>query len=50
MYYDWMVRDFFEYLKEQNQEQTYWLAVGSNQYIWKKEKFRTKGKLKHIMQ
>lgn len=42
MYYDWMVRDFFEYLKEQNQEQTYWLAVGSNQYIWRKGKFEPK--------
>jgi hypothetical protein len=42
MYYDWMVRDFFEYLKEQNQEQTYWSAVGSNQYIWRKGKFEPK--------
>lgn len=42
MYYDWMVRDFFEYLKEQNQEQTYWLAVGSNQYVWRKGKFEPK--------
>jgi len=42
MYYDWMVRDFFKYLKEQNQEQSYWLAVGSNQYIWRKGKFEPK--------
>jgi len=42
MYYDWMVRDFFEYIKEQKQEQTYWLAVGSNQYIWRKGKFESK--------
>lgn len=42
VYYDWMVRDFFEYLKNQNEAQSYWLAVGSNQYIWRKGKFEYK--------
>jgi len=41
-YYDWMVRDFFKYLKDQNKEQTYWLAVGSNQYILRKGNFEAK--------
>jgi hypothetical protein len=39
LYYDWMVRDFFEYLKDQDEDQSYWLAVGSNQYVWRKGKF-----------
>lgn len=42
LYYDWMVRDFFEYLKNQNESQTYWLAVGSNQYVYRKGKFESK--------
>jgi len=41
-YYDWMVRDFFEYVKNQNETQNYWLAVGSKQYVWRKGKFEYK--------
>lgn len=41
-YYDYMTRDFFEYLKNQNTNQEYWLAVGSNQYVWRKGKFENK--------
>ena len=41
-YYDWMTRDFFEYLKNQDEEKTYWLAVGSGQYIYKKGDFQYK--------
>ncbi len=41
-YYDWMTRDFFEYLKNQNTEQTYWLAPGSSQYVWRKGIFEYK--------
>src|SRR5690606_23686234 len=29
-YYDWMVRDFFLYLKNQDSTQQYWLTPGSN--------------------
>lgn len=43
-YYDWMSRDFFKYLSEQDKEQLYWLAVGSNQYIWRKGKFEAAAK------
>jgi hypothetical protein len=35
-YYDRMVRDFFEYLANQNPQQEYWRAVGSKQFIRRK--------------
>lgn len=42
-YYDWMVRDFFEFLsKEANK--SYYLAPGSNQQVYVKKKFQTKAK------
>lgn len=41
-YYDWMTRDFFEYLKNQDENKTYWLAVGSGQYVYKKGDFQYK--------
>jgi len=44
-WYDWMVRDFFEYLKNQNENQEYWLALGSNQRVNRKGKFNYKAKL-----
>lgn len=44
LYYDWMTRDFFKYLSEQNDNQSYWLAVGSNQYIYSKGKFTEKAR------
>ncbi len=42
IYYDWMTRDFFEYLKNQDENKTYWLAVGSGQYVYKKGDFQYK--------
>lgn len=44
LYYDWMTRDFFKYLSEQNDTQSYWIAVGSGQYIYPKGKFSAKAK------
>lgn len=41
-YYDWMTRDFFEFLKNQKSDQTYWLAPGSGQYVWRKGPFEYK--------
>lgn len=38
-YYDWMTRDFFKFLSEINDDQLYWKAVGSGQYIWRKGPF-----------
>lgn len=41
-YYYWMVRDFFEYLKNQKKEQVYWYAVGSNTRMYNHSDFRYK--------
>ncbi len=35
-YYDFMCRDFFKWLSEQDSEQTYWKALGSGQYVYGK--------------
>lgn len=43
-YYDWMIRDFFKYLKNQKTDQFYWYAVGSNTYIYNNSDFRYKAK------
>ena len=45
LYYDLMARDFFSYLKNQRETQTYWYALGSNQLIYRKGKFEYKAKL-----
>lgn len=42
LYYDWMSRDFFEYLKDQNATQEIWYAVGSGQPINNSDNFRYK--------
>lgn len=38
-YYDWMTRDFFSFLANQNDEAAYILALGSNQQAYQKGKF-----------
>lgn len=35
VYYDWISRDFFDYLRTRDDKQTYWLSPGANQYVWK---------------
>jgi predicted nucleotidyltransferase len=42
VYYDWMTRDFLEYLKNQDTNKNYWLAPGSSQYVWRKGGFEYK--------
>lgn len=42
LYHDWMIRDFFEFLKNQDENKTYWLAPGSGRYVWRKGKFEYK--------
>lgn len=42
LYFDYISRDFFAYLKDQRTDQEYWLAVGSNQYVYKKGNFQNK--------
>jgi hypothetical protein len=44
IYYDWMTRDFFEYLKNRDENQSYWLSLGANQYVWRKGNFEYKAK------
>lgn len=44
LYYDWMSRDFFLYVANQDPQQNYWRATGSNQYIWRKGAFEYKAK------
>ena len=38
-YYDYMAKDFFEYLKNQDADKKYWLAVWSNQQVYRKWNF-----------
>ncbi len=45
LYYDWMTRDFFAYLKNQSDTQTVWYAVGSGQAINNPDNFRYKATL-----
>ena len=42
VYFDWMSRDFFAYLKDQKDDQQYWLAVGRNQQVYSKGYFQYK--------
>ena len=42
--YDFMSRDFFEYLKNQDPKKSYWLAPGNNQRVYRTGKFEDKAK------
>jgi predicted nucleotidyltransferase len=42
LYYDYMSRDFFEYLKDIDKTKLYWKAPGSNRYVWKDGNFQNK--------
>lgn len=44
LYYDYMSRDFFKYLSEQDEKQNYWLSPGARQYVWRKGNFEYKAK------
>ncbi len=44
VYYDWMSRDFFKYLSNIDSEKKYWLALGSNQFVYRKGLFEYKAK------
>lgn len=44
LYYDFMCRDFFEYMANQDKNQSYWKAPGSGQYVYSKGDFRYKAK------
>jgi predicted nucleotidyltransferase len=42
LYYDYMSRDFFEYIKNIDKTQLYWLAPGSNRFVCKDGNFQHK--------
>lgn len=44
VYYDWMCRDFFKWMSEQDENKEYWRAPGSAQYVWGKGLFQYKAK------
>lgn len=44
LYYDFMCRDFFKWMSEQDEEQEYWRAPGSGQYVYGKGLFQYKAK------
>jgi len=44
MFYDWMSRDFFKFLSEQDTNQNKWYAIGSGQVIDRKGYFEFKAK------
>jgi hypothetical protein len=44
LYYDFMCRDFFEWMAAQDENQEWWRAPGSGQYVWGKGLFQYKAK------
>lgn len=46
-YYDWMSRDFFEYVSKVSTDQYKWQAMGSGRYIYCFGKFQFKAKAAH---
>lgn len=44
LYYDWMCRDFFKWMADQDENQTHWRAPGSGQYVYGKGLFQYKAK------
>ena len=43
-YYDYMCRDFFSFMANQDDEQEFWRAPGSGQYVYRKGPFQWKAK------
>jgi hypothetical protein len=42
VYYDWMSRDFFDYLAGQDRDQQHWRSPGAGQYVWRTGLFEWK--------
>lgn len=42
VYYDYMSRDFFEFLRSQSSTQLWWLSPGAGQYVWRTGNFEYK--------
>jgi len=49
MYYDWMSRDFFKCLSEQDPAQSLWKVMGSNRYVSRIGSFESKAKTAYIL-
>ncbi len=47
IYYDYMCRDFFKWMAAQDENQEWWRAPGSGQYVWGKGLFQYKAKRCH---
>jgi len=45
VYYDYMSRDFFKYLMDIKSDQSYWLAPGSANRVYKKDNFHNSAKV-----
>ena len=43
-YYDFLCKDFFEFLANQDRNQEYWRAPGSGQYVTRKGVFKYKAR------
>jgi hypothetical protein len=43
-YYDWLCRDFFKFLSEQDASKSYWLSPGAKQYVYRTGNFEYKAK------
>ncbi len=46
-YYDWMIRDFFEFLKTQDPNQEYWSAPGSGDKVYRRGPFEEQAALSY---
>ena len=44
LYYDYMCRDFFKWMADQDEKQEYWKSPGSGQYVYGKGLFQYKAK------
>jgi hypothetical protein len=47
LYYDFMSRDFFNWMADQDEAQEYWRAPGSSQYVYGKKLFQYKARRCH---
>ena len=47
LYYDYMCRDFFEFMAEQDRDQEHWRAPGSGQYVYSTGLFQSKANRCH---
>lgn len=47
LYYDYMCRDFFDFMASQDRDQAYWRAPGSGQWVYGKGLFQYKARVCH---